>query len=105
MHLITSEESIDRSIGQSVPLLTHPRVALSPPLRRRQELKDGIAQFYDESSAIWEEIWGEHMHHGWYYTGKERDHQKAQVGIGGFHGWRSGGLVDRFIQSMDGWMA
>ena len=31
---------------------------------RREELKDGIAQFYDESSAIWEEIWGEHMHHG-----------------------------------------
>lgn len=25
-----------------------------------------IQQFYDESSQIWEEIWGEHMHHGYY---------------------------------------
>ena len=43
------------------------------------ELKDGIARFYDESSEIWEEVWGEHMHHGYYYTGKETDHKKAQV--------------------------
>eukprot|EP00624_Nannochloropsis_granulata_P003321 evm.model.NODE_2696_length_18529_cov_22.576448.6 len=43
------------------------------------ELKDGIAAFYDESTAIWEEVWGEHLHHGYYYTGKEKDHQKAQV--------------------------
>ena len=41
-------------------------------------LKKGIADFYDESSAIWEEVWGEHMHHGYYYTGKEKDHIKAQ---------------------------
>lgn len=61
---------------------------------RRQELKDGIAQFYDESSEIWEEIWGEHMHHGYYYTGKERDHQKAQVRWVGY----------RWMDEMDGWM-
>ncbi|GJP83879.1 hypothetical protein CLOP_g13980 [Closterium sp. NIES-67] len=30
------------------------------------ELKRGIAEFYDESSAVWVEIWGEHMHHGYY---------------------------------------
>ncbi len=45
----------------------------------RKELKDGIAAFYDESTAIWEEVWGEHLHHGYYYTGKETDHQQAQV--------------------------
>jgi hypothetical protein len=44
-----------------------------------QELRDGIASFYDESSAIWEDVWGEHMHHGFYPTGSERDHKKAQV--------------------------
>jgi tocopherol O-methyltransferase len=27
-------------------------------------LKEGIANFYDESSGLWEEVWGEHMHHG-----------------------------------------
>ncbi|MGK7928677.1 MAG: methyltransferase domain-containing protein [Spirulina sp.] len=29
-------------------------------------LNDRIAQFYDASSGLWEEIWGEHMHHGYY---------------------------------------
>lgn len=43
------------------------------------ELKNGIAQFYDESTAIWEEVWGSHLHTGFYYTGKESDHVKAQV--------------------------
>lgn len=28
------------------------------------DLKQGIATFYDESSGLWEEMWGEHMHHG-----------------------------------------
>lgn len=34
-----------------------------------QDLKQGIATFYDESSALWEEVWGEHMHHGYYPKG------------------------------------
>jgi tocopherol O-methyltransferase len=25
-----------------------------------------IQKFYDDSSPLWEEIWGEHMHHGYY---------------------------------------
>lgn len=25
-----------------------------------------IANFYDNSSELWERIWGEHMHHGYY---------------------------------------
>ncbi|MEO0867350.1 MAG: methyltransferase domain-containing protein [Cyanobacteria bacterium J06642_11] len=32
----------------------------SPPLT------DRIQQFYDESSRLWEQVWGEHMHHGYY---------------------------------------
>lgn len=27
-------------------------------------LNEGIAKFYDESSGLWESMWGEHMHHG-----------------------------------------
>lgn len=34
--------------------------------RTNPELYDGIANFYDESSGVWEDIWGEHMHHGFY---------------------------------------
>jgi tocopherol O-methyltransferase len=29
-------------------------------------LSQQIQQFYDASSGLWEEIWGEHMHHGYY---------------------------------------
>ena len=49
------------------------------------ELTSGIAAFYDESSSLWESMWGEHMHHGYYdkdantseYT--ISDHREAQV--------------------------
>jgi tocopherol O-methyltransferase len=29
-------------------------------------LYEQIQQFYDASSLLWEQIWGEHMHHGYY---------------------------------------
>ncbi|MEM6252044.1 MAG: methyltransferase domain-containing protein [Cyanobacteria bacterium P01_D01_bin.156] len=29
-------------------------------------LTERIQQFYDESSSLWEQVWGEHMHHGYY---------------------------------------
>ena len=38
--------------------------------RSREDLKAGIAKFYDESSGLWERVWGEHMHHGYYPKGK-----------------------------------
>ncbi|KAG9153293.1 hypothetical protein Leryth_025079 [Lithospermum erythrorhizon] len=30
------------------------------------KLKKGIAELYDESSEMWENLWGDHMHHGYY---------------------------------------
>jgi tocopherol O-methyltransferase len=42
-----------------------------------------IQQFYDASSGLWEQIWGEHMHHGYY--GKEGlakpDRRQAQIDL------------------------
>lgn len=50
------------------------------------ELNDGIAKFYDSSSKVWEDMWGEHMHHGYYdteewsWTGASAaDNRRAQV--------------------------
>lgn len=48
-----------------------------------RELKQGIAELYDESSAVWEDIWGDHMHHGFYdpdevVSGSDSDHRAAQ---------------------------
>eukprot|EP01038_Epipyxis_sp_PR26KG_P006034 gene6034-8308_t len=47
--------------------------------RTDDELKSGIAKFYDESSSIWLDVWGEDMHHGYYPTKDFKDHKKAQV--------------------------
>lgn len=45
------------------------------------QLRRRIASFYDESSSLWEQVWGsEHMHHGLYPSGLQRnDHHQAQV--------------------------
>lgn len=44
------------------------------------DLKKGIAAFYDESSGLWEEVWGEHMHHGYYPAGgPPKTNQQAQI--------------------------
>ncbi|MEM6835691.1 MAG: methyltransferase domain-containing protein [Cyanobacteria bacterium P01_C01_bin.120] len=46
------------------------------------ELYQNIQTFYDQSSALWENTWGEHMHHGYYGpTGTHRspDRHRAQV--------------------------
>lgn len=46
------------------------------------ELQKGIAELYDESSGMWEDIWGDHMHHGYYdsnSTSSISDHRTAQI--------------------------
>ncbi|NER79117.1 MAG: methyltransferase domain-containing protein [Leptolyngbya sp. SIO1D8] len=40
------------------------------------ELYQKIQTFYDQSSGLWENLWGEHMHHGFY--GPTGTHQKVQ---------------------------
>jgi hypothetical protein len=43
-------------------------------------LNDGIATFYDESSGLWESMWGEHMHHGYYSRdAAPKSNQDAQI--------------------------
>lgn len=62
--------------------------ALVQRARRRRRsnvaktLQDNIADFYDASSGVWVEIWGEHMHHGYYpkgFRGTLAAHRQAQV--------------------------
>lgn len=49
--------------------------------RSREDLKIGIAGFYDRSSKLWENVWGEHMHHGYYIPEDRTDHIQAQVDL------------------------
>eukprot|EP00262_Sarcandra_glabra_P008272 TRINITY_DN215_c0_g1_i1.p1 TRINITY_DN215_c0_g1~~TRINITY_DN215_c0_g1_i1.p1 ORF type:complete len:305 (-),score=42.44 TRINITY_DN215_c0_g1_i1:398-1312(-) len=49
-----------------------------------KKLQKGIAEFYDESSTLWENIWGDHMHHGFYDPNEQAsisDHRAAQIRI------------------------
>ncbi|WOL14136.1 gamma-tocopherol methyltransferase [Canna indica] len=60
-----------------------PRFAVTKAASAEVEgLKKGIAELYDESSGLWEDIWGDHMHHGFYDTGTAasiEDHRAAQI--------------------------
>jgi len=46
-------------------------------------LQQQIQTFYDASSGLWEQVWGEHMHHGYYGpAGTERkDRRQAQIDL------------------------
>jgi tocopherol O-methyltransferase len=46
-----------------------------------EQLYQQIGEFYDTSSALWEKIWGEHMHHGYYgRSGKYKiERRQAQI--------------------------
>lgn len=46
-------------------------------------LNEQIQQFYDASSGLWERIWGEHMHHGYYGPAGtlKKDRRQAQIDL------------------------
>jgi tocopherol O-methyltransferase len=48
------------------------------------ELYQQIQAFYDASSGLWEKVWGEHMHHGYYGPDgnlKKLDRRQAQIDL------------------------
>jgi tocopherol O-methyltransferase len=55
--------------------------SISSKERSREDLKVGIAGFYDRSSQLWEKVWGEHMHHGYYVPENRTDHVQAQIDL------------------------
>ncbi len=40
-----------------------------------------IQEFYDASSGLWEEVWGEHMHHGYYGADGKKQIERRQAQI------------------------
>ncbi|RUT06925.1 delta(24)-sterol C-methyltransferase [Chroococcidiopsis cubana SAG 39.79] len=44
-------------------------------------LYERIGQFYDSSSSLWEQVWGEHMHHGYYGTDEKQRKERRQAQI------------------------
>ncbi|CAK7333713.1 unnamed protein product [Dovyalis caffra] len=66
----------------SDPWMAHCAVATTDGTDTR-EVNQGIAQLYDKSSGVWEDIWGDHMHHGFCdpVFGIDSDHRIAQIRI------------------------
>ncbi|MEO1592057.1 MAG: methyltransferase domain-containing protein [Cyanobacteria bacterium J06632_22] len=56
---------------------------MTQPPSAQPDLYRRIGQFYDASSQLWEQVWGEHMHHGYYGpTGTHRkDRYQAQIDL------------------------
>lgn len=46
------------TVGEDVATLDGPFASLN----------QGIASFYDASTGLWEDMWGDHLHHGYYST-------------------------------------
>ena len=46
-----------------------------------KNLEQNIKEFYDASSGLWEQIWGEHMHHGYYGRGGTYKLERRQAQI------------------------
>lgn len=49
------------------------------PQRSRDVLNKGIAAFYDSSTALWEDMWGDHLHHGYYDVSDDDQGQEQQT--------------------------
>jgi tocopherol O-methyltransferase len=51
-------------------------------MQTQTNLHKQIAQFYDQSSGLWEAVWGEHMHHG-YWNGPDdaKSPKQAQIDL------------------------
>jgi tocopherol O-methyltransferase len=71
--------------------------------RTVSELKKGIAGFYDETTGVWLDVWGDHLHHGYYPSPNYRNHSAAQsdmvdrslaFAFGGTHKVRCSSMVD-----------
>lgn len=52
-----------------------------PPLQ--SDLYQRIQDFYDASSGLWEAVWGEHMHHGYYGADGtlKKERRQAQIDL------------------------
>lgn len=77
----TSTTTTSRQMAGVSSVVRRVKDSLLNKERSRDELKIGIAGFYDRSSKLWEDVWGEHMHHGYYIPPDRTDHVQAQVDL------------------------
>jgi len=76
-----SEDNANTKRSDVKSVVRRIRDSITSKERSRKDLKIGIAGFYDRSSKLWEEVWGEHMHHGYYIPANRTDHVQAQIDL------------------------
>lgn len=76
--VLTAKKTVSSLFSPIRSVVNNIRSRFSYKSRSDNELKKGIANFYDESSEIWLDVWGEHMHHG-YYPSPNYNDQQAQI--------------------------
>ncbi|MDS3861476.1 methyltransferase domain-containing protein [Thermosynechococcaceae cyanobacterium BACA0444] len=64
-------------------------------------LEQKISAFYDRSSGLWEQIWGEHMHHGYYGPTGETPKSRLQAQIDLIEELLHWGAVERGADILD----
>lgn len=64
-------------------------------------LNQQIQQFYDASSGLWEQVWGEHMHHGYYGCAGDQKKERRQAQIDLIEELLSWGEVQSAQQILD----
>uniref|UniRef100_A0A7S3Q3Q8 Methyltransferase type 11 domain-containing protein n=1 Tax=Chaetoceros debilis TaxID=122233 RepID=A0A7S3Q3Q8_9STRA len=77
----TTTSSSSTSLNGVRSTVARVRDSIMAKERSREDLKIGIAGFYDRSSQLWEDVWGEHMHHGYYVPNDRTDHVQAQIDL------------------------
>ncbi|XP_062119652.1 tocopherol O-methyltransferase, chloroplastic-like [Humulus lupulus] len=82
-HILFSRRSSMEAVASSSSAGSHTHTNNNSSGSLWKQLHKGIAEFYDESSSLWENIWGDHMHHGFYDPDSSdvslSDHRAAQI--------------------------
>ncbi|KAG7585776.1 SAM-dependent methyltransferase gTMT-type [Arabidopsis thaliana x Arabidopsis arenosa] len=72
------------SVSMTTTTTARGNVAVAAAATSTEALRKGIAEFYNETSGLWEDIWGDHMHHGFYDPDSsvqlsDSGHREAQI--------------------------
>ncbi|KAG7588822.1 S-adenosyl-L-methionine-dependent methyltransferase [Arabidopsis suecica] len=72
------------SVSMTTTTTARGNVAVAAVATSTEALRKGIAEFYNETSGLWEDIWGDHMHHGFYDPDSsvqlsDSGHREAQI--------------------------
>jgi len=76
---VRAEEGVKKNLIRNYPTVFQRIRSFFNRERSDEELKKGIADLYDKCSSIWYDVWGDHLHHGFYYPNSSTTLRDAQI--------------------------